>query len=117
MNDPIGMEIGALAARANNAAAKRQRAFERVARALGFQDHYRRCFCDEDGNLSESGMAVLRDIAKQANFGASHVGASDAELRSNNAMRHIVLHIFARLALGSEDLLLMQQRMRGSNHE
>lgn len=90
---------------------------QRLARLLGRQDHYRRIFCNDKGELSESALAVLADLAREANFGVSHVNATDAELRSNNAMRHMVLHIFARIGLGSDELLSAQRRMMENTHD
>jgi hypothetical protein len=111
------MEIGALAAHVEQEKEKRRAALRRATRALGREDHYRRVFCDDKGQLSESGLAVLVDLAREANFGASDLRASDADLRTNNAMRHMVLHIFSRLALGSQDLLNTQRRMKDMSND
>lgn len=111
------MEIGALAAQAERASRTRRASMQRIARLLGRQDHYRRVFCNDKGELSESGLAVLVDLAGEANFGASDLTATDADLRTNNAMRHMVLHIFARLALGAKDLLNTQRKIKDMSND
>lgn len=101
---PAGTEIDALATRAENERQKLVNQVRRVARRLGWQDSYRRVFCDQSGALLPEAQRVLADLAKQANFGVIDVRASDADLRANEGARRMILHIFGRLDLGSDRL-------------
>lgn len=111
-DDPLASEIGALAVRAQRTGERTRAAIRRLAARLGLQDDYRRTFCDQDGRLTDSAVAVLRDLARQANFGRIDPRASDADLRTNEGARRMVLHLFARLDLGSDALLNLSERMR-----
>lgn len=114
----LEMEVGALAARAQTASERVRQGVRRIMARLGFQTHYRRVFCDpQTGELTHSAVAVLRDLAKVANFGRFDPRASDADLRTNEGARRVILHLFARLDLGSDELLNLSKRMRENRDE
>lgn len=116
--EATAMEIGSLAVRADRVTAKMKRDAERLARALGWQDHYRRVFCDpETGELTNSAIKVLADVSREANFGVFDPTASNDDLRMNEGSRRVILHMFARLNLGSDELLNLSRKMREQNHD
>jgi hypothetical protein len=118
MNDALAAEATALSFRAETARERVKRHVRRIAIRLGMQDHYRRVFCDQaTGQLTDSAVAVLRDLAKQANFGRDDRAASDAALRENHGARRLLLHLHARLDLGSDELLDLAKRMRETTND
>lgn len=112
MTDPLANEIGALAHRVETSGEKLRRALRRLSFRLGMQDHYRRVFCDQTGRMTESGVAVLRDLAVQADFGRFDARASEADLRTRDGARKMLLHIIGRIDLGNTELAELAARMR-----
>lgn len=110
-------EIQALAVRAERAREKLARNSRNIARRLGWQDSYRRLFCDDAGNLKADAVNVLRDLAREANFGVFDPRASEADLRMNEGSRRIMLHIFTRLDLGEQGLIHLAERMKEERNE
>ena len=111
--DALANEIAALAARSEGLAHRRVQRWARIKHLLGWQDDYRRVFCDPaSGELTPAGKRVLADLASEANFGRFDARASDADLRMNEGSRRVVLHIFARLGLGSDRLVRLASDLR-----
>lgn len=113
MSEPLVNEVAGLAYRAQT----RTDSLKDVMRRLGFraqmQSAYRRALCDPaTGELSDDGVAILRDLARQANFGRDDPGAPEAMLRENAGTRRLYLHVIGRLDLGSDRLQRLSERMR-----
>ena len=112
VHDPLSIEVGALAHRAETIREQGARVARRAARALGWQDDYRRVFCDPaTGEPTAAALHILRDLAREANFGRFDPRASDADLRMNEGSRRMLLHILTRLDLGGDGLLRLSRRM------
>lgn len=112
MSEAAANETLALAYRAQSLRERAAQDIRRAVRALGRQDQYRRLFCEPDGSLKADAVAVLTDLARQANFGAIDPRASDADLRANEGARRMLLHIYGRLDLGSTRLVDLARRMK-----
>lgn len=113
MSEPLVNEVAGLAYRAQ----ERKDSLDKILRRLGFrvemQKAYRRAFCDPaTGELTDDGVAILRDLARQANFGRDDPGAPEAMLRENAGTRRLFLHVIGRIDLGSDRLQRLSERMR-----
>lgn len=118
MTDPLAAEATALSFRAERAGERMKRALRRLSYRLGMQDHYRRCFTDPaSGELTDSAVYVLRDLAREANLGRFDPRASDAALRENEGTRRLLLHLFGRLDLNGNELLNLTKRMRETTND
>jgi hypothetical protein len=110
---PIEHEITALSARAKHTADSYSNRMRGVLAKMGWQDDYRRLFCDPiTGELKPEGEKVLADLARHANFGVIDLQASDSELRMNEGRRQLLLHIFGRIDLGSDRLVKLASSIR-----
>lgn len=75
----------------------------RSAKLLDFQrkaelrSAYRRCFTDENGDLSADGALVLGDLARTAKLGIVTIDAPDSFLQFREGQRSIVLHAFGKM--------------------
>ncbi|WP_343609354.1 hypothetical protein [Novosphingobium sp.] len=73
---------------------------------------YRTCFLDADGNLTEHGKEVLKNLSAKARIGRAVRGRTAEEIQFDEGARSIVLHLMTAMHLDHDHLERMARKVR-----
>ena len=111
-------EVQALSARAERGLAERVRIAMQMAFERRTVDAYRACFLDPNtGELTAHARTVVADLAKLAGVGVTFPLATDAELRTKEGQRSVVLHLLARFALNDAKFARLSRQLRENEND
>lgn len=113
------LELMALEAKARGKLTSRAAAILTYRRERQLLDAYATVFCGsaDSQTLTPEGARVLADLGRLAALGKVRITATDAELRTSEGQRHVVLHIMQKLRDGGQNLARMARRIRETGSE